>query len=311
MARVLVIGLNPAWQMVAHLPRLEVGEVNRALAAYEIASGKGLNAARTLAALGHQVDLLQILGGERGRKCLAACEGYGIRSLHIWVDADTRYAMTLLDAEKHSATEIIAPFAVPIRTTEAAVREELEATLKAAGETYDGVCICGTVPAGCPTDIYGDLLAEVTAPVTVVDAWKEVTPEVLGQTGFLKVNSREYEILRSKWGRYLAPEGKGPVCLITDGAAPARLLEPGRPVRLLKLPELAGTLNPIGAGDVVAGAFTHHRLAGMEVSAAFLEALALGMASCLTLLPADIDEKAAKSLAEKLRAGPGWEDELV
>ncbi len=297
--------------MVAHLPRLEMGEVNRALAAYEVASGKGLNAARTLAALGHQVDLLQILGGERGRKCLEACENFGIRSLHIWVDSETRYAMTLLDSTAHTATEIIAPFAVPIRTTEAAIQQEVEATLEAVNGKYAAILICGTVPTGCPAGIYADLLAKTRAPLILVDAWKEVTPELLARTDFLKVNAREYEILRAKWGRELAPQGKGPVCLVTDGPAPARILAVGNPIRTLKLPSLSGTLNPIGGGDVVAGAFLHYKLTGLDTPEAFSEALALGMASCLTLLPAEYDAKTALKLRDELLGGAGWEDVLA
>ena len=86
MAPILVVGLNPAWQKILEFEVLEPGEVNRARSLVQLASGKGMNAAKVLRRLGHEVHLLQVLGGSNGQRCLEGCMSLGIRSLHAWVD---------------------------------------------------------------------------------------------------------------------------------------------------------------------------------------------------------------------------------
>ena len=74
MAKILVVGLNPAWQKVLCFRDFRPGEVNRAVSLDALASGKGINTAKVLRRLGHEVWLLQILGGDNGRRCQEACE---------------------------------------------------------------------------------------------------------------------------------------------------------------------------------------------------------------------------------------------
>src|SRR5688500_8092018 len=81
MAKVRRAGLNPAWQKILEFDAFAPGEVNRATALVQLASGKGLNAAKVLSRLGHEVHLLQVLGGSNGQRCLVACQALGLHSL--------------------------------------------------------------------------------------------------------------------------------------------------------------------------------------------------------------------------------------
>src|SRR5688572_2737004 len=112
MARILVAGLNPAWQKILEFGAFAPGEVNRATSLIQMGSGKGMNAAKVLRRLGHEVHLLQVLGGANGQRCLVASQALGLRSLHVWIEEETRTCVTLVDRARGTATEVIEPFGI-------------------------------------------------------------------------------------------------------------------------------------------------------------------------------------------------------
>lgn len=313
MAKILVVGLNPAWQKVLGFAGFRPGEVNRAHSLESLASGKGINTAKVLRRLGHEVSLLQILGGENGRKCLQGCETLGIRSLHAWTSAETRECLTLLhkgtppggvprqgDAPVTSpsdgsvpgeSTEIIAPF----RVAEPGMGQKLLASLPADPESFDALAICGTVPPGTLTSaagegIYDVLLDRFRPRVSVVDAWQGLRPESLGKATCLKMNRSEYQALRSSLdgnGTSSAMDAGEALFLLTSGEGEASVLRGGRTIARLEPPCLEAVMNPIGAGDTVTAGVVHHLLAGCEAAEAFRQGLAMGSASCLERLPAE------------------------
>lgn len=57
MARVLCVTLNPALDLAFNLESLALGSVNRPTGAQLEAAGKGVNVARVLAGLGHDVTV--------------------------------------------------------------------------------------------------------------------------------------------------------------------------------------------------------------------------------------------------------------
>ena len=66
MPRILIVGLNPAWQKILEFDSLKAGRVNRARRQTELGSGKGLNTALAMRHLEHEAWLLQILGRTNG-----------------------------------------------------------------------------------------------------------------------------------------------------------------------------------------------------------------------------------------------------
>ena len=66
MAKVLVVGLNPAWQITLEFARFHWGQLNRAESRHEFVAGKGQNVAKVLSRFGHQAWLLQVIGGANG-----------------------------------------------------------------------------------------------------------------------------------------------------------------------------------------------------------------------------------------------------
>jgi fructose-1-phosphate kinase PfkB-like protein len=299
MAKVLVCGLNPAWQQVFVLRSLRVGAVNRAGEFFAMASGKGLNVAKVLARAGHQVSLLQVLAGENGRRVLDECARLGVRSLHAWADGETRVCTTLIDGEEKS-TEIIAPFsALPGDRISAALLERVRPE-----EKFDALLICGTMPSGLEEGLYGSLAARVPAPLLIWDSVAEISVDTLPRLTWLKVNAEEYRGLAPLLGRLRekSPGASSPSLLITEGAAPATVhLAKTAETWKSAVPRLAGVLNPIGAGDTATAMLADGLLRGLDARAAVACALAASSASCLHPLPAEWDSGDAARLEREVQ----------
>lgn len=278
--KILVIGLNPAWQQIFTVPGLRTGEVNRATGFVELASGKGMNVAKILAARGHEVTLVQVLAGEHGRRILDECARRGIRSVHVFTPGETRVCATLLhDA---GATEVIAPFTLA-RDPFDELFAELSSLVPA--ERFDAVLMCGTVPQGMNQGAGGVLASGLGAPLLIWDSVAGVSAEVLARIDWLKVNAAEARALEPALAAARAAGARAPSLLITDGARPARL-RVGEGDAKCALPPLDHVVNPIGAGDTVTAMFADGLLRGLAPRAAAAEALAAAAASCLNVLPA-------------------------
>ncbi len=300
MARFLVVGLNPAWQKVLEFDSLALGQVNRARSKVEFGAGKGLNAARALRRLGNEASLLQIIGGANGRRIEASCRGEGIHSLGVEVSQETRVCTTIVDLDKGQSSELIEPFQVE---PEEKVEARLLASLSRYCQCFDALLICGTVPAGMKAEIYLDIHRAVEPQVTILDAYKELPDELWAKAHFLKINQQEYENLKTS--NFVGGDfpRSGPTFLITDGPRPARLIEnqAGRVVeKIFLLPVLNDVRNQIGAGDTVTGAFAHFILHGLNATESFKEALAVGSASCLSLVPGEFKEEDQRRIAEAI-----------
>jgi len=293
MARILVCGLNPAWQTVLTLPYWTPGAVIRATDSHTLASGKGMNAARVLSRLGHDVVLVQCLAGERGRQCLAACEKAGIRSIHAWGEGETRQCLTLRDDATGVVTEVISPFAVDYQEK---WRDGIFQAIQDAGH-FDAFILLGSAPNGWSPVFYRDLIPFVQADIKIVDAIQGLSASDLLRAQWLKINAEEWLAWEKKETISVSPGASQMNLLITDGPRPARLRLKENQSYRLTVPEIQ-VVNPIGAGDTVTAGLAHFLLAGMEPKWAGVQALAMGAASCLDILPAHFDAQAARDLAD-------------
>lgn len=288
MAKILVVGLNPAWQQVLVIPTLNRGGVNRATESYSLAGGKGMNAAKILARRGHNVSLLHVLAGTNGDRLLDGCTEHGILSLHVFSEGDTRAAVTLL--HDNTATEIIEPFTATGSDIEESLLEAVPADVE-----YDALLICGSLPTGLNPNFYGDLIGRVSCRKIIWDSVAPFSEEAAQRLTWVKVNAEEYRTLAPLFEKY----GASPSILITDGPGKAIVHTPkGTPdgAGTYTLPTLPEVVNPIGAGDSVTAMLADGLLAGLPVSEAVQRALACGMASCLSQLPAEWKTSEANTL---------------
>src|SRR6185436_7595676 len=105
---ILCLGTTPTVQRTMSFARLTVDDVNRAKSVRQFASGKSVNAARVLKALGEPCVATGLLGGDSGKFMREDLDRVGIA--HDFVDTSptaTRLCLTLLDESNHTATELI------------------------------------------------------------------------------------------------------------------------------------------------------------------------------------------------------------
>eukprot|EP01038_Epipyxis_sp_PR26KG_P007936 gene7936-10769_t len=163
----LVIGLNPALQRIVQFPNgLNVGNVNRASKVDVCLGGKGQNvvvAANCMQVL-DKPALLQLLGsGNEGDEVLNILNNNQLIStdfdLSIRTSAPCRTCITLVDLLADDATEVIEPSG-HINNDEI---KQLMVKINQyyADEKVNGIAIMGSMPPGCHSSLYADIIKTV------------------------------------------------------------------------------------------------------------------------------------------------------
>lgn len=148
---ILTLTLNPAIDQTVLLDRLVPGEVHRARAVWQDAGGKGINAASCLADWGLSPVAMGLLGSENAAPFDALFAGKTIIDRCHRHAGTTRVNLKLVD---ESGTTDINMAGAP--TTPASL-DALVAALDARAQAGDIVILSGSLPPGCPPDIYARL----------------------------------------------------------------------------------------------------------------------------------------------------------
>ena len=90
MARILTLTLNPALDLSIRLDAIRPGEVNRTESTRLDAAGKGINVARVLAGLGHDVTVSGLLGSDNETAFVRAFNECGLHDAFLRVPGETR-----------------------------------------------------------------------------------------------------------------------------------------------------------------------------------------------------------------------------
>lgn len=290
---IVAAGLSPAWQSIMRFEALAAGEVNRATATWRCASGKVLNVAIALRALGCPARAVTVLGGPAAAVTAADLAALGVDLVAVPTAAETRTCTTLLDMASGRTTELVEN-AGPVTAAELA---HFVSAYGAAVATAAAVVISGSLPAGVPRSLYRDLIAGTGCPV-VLDARGPELLAALGERPLLVKPNREelaatfghdrtddtavraaMEGLRQAGARWV---------LVTDGAAAALVAGPPGCFRVVP-PRVERVENPIGSGDCLAAGFAAALVAGRTPLDAIRHGMACAADNCRTLLAGRLD----------------------
>ena len=141
---IICLGPTPTMQRTMTLESVVAGELNRAAEAHDYASGKGVNAARVLHALGHAALYLGPAGGGRGELMRRDLERAGVAA--EWVEApdESRLCVTVVDRARRQATELV-------ETARPLTKNVADALLRRLAEHLDSaavVVMTGSFPGG-------------------------------------------------------------------------------------------------------------------------------------------------------------------
>lgn len=150
---ILSIALNPALHVDYAGDELRLGGDNAVTRVRNCAGGRGLTVARLLHIFGHEVTAAGLVGGSAGELIRAELARAGVATRFTRISAETRRVVRVADTANGSTTTLREP--APYITTEELGRLAADYRLLLDGAT--AVVLCGSLPAGLPSDIYGSL----------------------------------------------------------------------------------------------------------------------------------------------------------
>lgn len=279
------------------------GTVMRVASCIDNAGGKGLNAARAVATCGERVLATGFVGGNNGRLLCELLDADSVEHDFVRVGAETRCCVNVLEPDGRS-TEFLEPGRAVEEADVAAVREKVAEV----AATADVVTFNGSVPAGCGTDIYAELVGIVRA------AGK---PAILDTSGALLLASLKSRptMIKPNTDEICSILGRRPDS-VEEVAAAAREVHESYGIEKVVV-SLGGegsvmacdegifrghaprieVVNPVGSGDTMVGAFAVAMARGMGVAEQLAFAMSCASANCLTASTGHFE----MSVAEKLR----------
>ncbi|WP_156840204.1 1-phosphofructokinase [Novosphingobium aquimarinum] len=150
---VLALTFNPAIDQTVVLDRLTVGAVHRASHVRQDAGGKGVNVASCLADWGTPVAAYGLLGSDNAASFDALFAKKAIPDRMIRIPGSTRVNLKLVD---DAATTDINLDGIAI---DRECAQRIAASLQSAAQSGDLAVLSGSLPPGCPADIYATLTA--------------------------------------------------------------------------------------------------------------------------------------------------------
>jgi 1-phosphofructokinase family hexose kinase len=140
------VTLNPGFDELFTVSAVDFGGVSDLREHRTLASGKGINAARTVAALGEPVKAYGLIGKTDRDRFQSLLERVGVDTALVPIDATTRRNLTVLDlASGRPAAHFRAPgFTLSDPAPVEALREELESDVRPG----DLVSLHGSLPGG-------------------------------------------------------------------------------------------------------------------------------------------------------------------
>ncbi|MFF8032620.1 1-phosphofructokinase family hexose kinase [Streptomyces sp. NPDC016626] len=188
---ILTVTLNTALDITHRVPSLRPGSSHRVTEVAERPGGKGVNAARVLAALGHEVTVTGFAGGTTGRILRERLtEVPGLVDALVPVAGTTRRTVTVLDERSGGTTRLDEPGPTVDHAEWSAFQEVYEDLLTSAS----AVALCGSLPPGVPVGAYAGLVRTARAagvPVLLDTSGAALRRGVAGRPDILKPNAGE------------------------------------------------------------------------------------------------------------------------
>jgi tagatose 6-phosphate kinase len=290
---IVTLTANPALDLTYRVPELTPGTTHRPAVRAQ-AGGKGVNVARTLHALGHDVVAVLPLGGPDGATVARELAEAGIPARTVPIAGATRRTVTVVET-RPSGTATAFNEAGPALLAEEwdAVVAEVEARLASASV----LVLSGKLPGGVPDDGYAGLVeaARARGVPTVLDAeGPALLAGAAARPTVVKPNVHELAAATGIRDVRLAASA------LRDAGAQAVVVSAG-PDGLLAFtghgawaasPPRVETGNPTGAGDAVVAALALGLTAGTAWPDLLRDAAALSAATVLTECAGIFDDDA-------------------
>jgi tagatose 6-phosphate kinase len=269
---ILVVTLNPALDVTHHVPGVDWDGVNRPAATRARAGGKGLNVARTLRAVGAQVQVTGLAGGVTGEQVVSALGELGVPASFTRIGGETRRTFAVVDTVRGSTALFNEP-GPPVGHDEyAAFRVRYDKALAGCS----AVVLSGSLPPGLPPDTYAELGAMAAAAARPAIAKPNLAElEALAGRSLTTARGADKDAVALA-ARELMAAGPQAV-VVTLGADGLWAVTGDGSWRAVPPGDVGG--NPTGAGDAVAAGLVHGLVLGRTWEERLRHAAALGTAA--------------------------------
>ncbi|MEV6481469.1 1-phosphofructokinase family hexose kinase [Streptomyces sp. NPDC051576] len=188
---ILTVTLNTALDITYRVRELRPHGTHRVSEVTERPGGKGLNVARVLAALGHEVTVTGFTGGATGRvvqQQLASTPG--VLDALVPVSGATRRTIAVVDELTGDTTQLNEPGPTVTSAEWSAFQEAYEGLLGGVS----AVALCGSLPPGLPVGAYAGLVRTARSagvPVLLDTSGEPLRRAVAARPDIIKPNTEE------------------------------------------------------------------------------------------------------------------------
>ncbi len=198
---IVTVTLNLAVDVTYQLDRVRRGQTSQVQTVTRRAGGKGVNVARTLHALGHEVVVSGLAGGATGTEARAELAAAGLADATVSIAGSTRTTLIVVEADG-TATGLSEP-GPQITGTE---WNQLVGRVQALVVGAEALVLAGSLPPGLPVTSYAQLIALARAhgvPVLLDTHGEPLSHGAAARPAIVKVNAAELDRsgARSRPGR--------------------------------------------------------------------------------------------------------------
>ncbi|MBQ4558937.1 MAG: 1-phosphofructokinase [Tyzzerella sp.] len=299
---IVTVTMNPAIDKTVSLETFVHGGLNRVKHILVDAGGKGINVSKTIKALGGDSIATGFIGGNNGVAIVDMLEREQINAEFVTVGGETRINTKIAEADG-TVTELNE--AGPEISEDA--QKKLEEQLMQYAKEGTWFVLSGSVPAGVPKSIYGDIIRKVheKGAKVFLDADGELfTQSLAAKPDVIKPNRIELEkyidadhsLTEEELlcvGNDLLGQGIETV-IISLGHEGALFLKRNQ---VIKCPAISAPVHStVGAGDALVAAFTY----GMDQGEDFETCTKLGIATSAGAVSTDGTKPPTRQMVDTL-----------
>jgi 1-phosphofructokinase len=269
MARILTLTLNPALDLTIRTGPIRLGEVNRTESTCLNPAGKGINVARVLAGLGHEVTVSGLLGADNETAFVRLFTERGLRDAFIRVPGQTRINAKLSEPDGRVTDLNGRGPRIPSQAMEA-----LSQRLASLLPGLDAVVISGSLPPNVTPEMLAGLVKAVRArrvPVWLDTSGAALVSGLAARPDGVKPNEKELvdwaghplETSEARLRAALRLNAEGIEDVIVSAGAEGVIWVRGGEALAATSPRVS-VVSTVGAGDTLVAGMLHGILSGWE-----------------------------------------------
>ncbi|MET9907278.1 1-phosphofructokinase family hexose kinase [Streptomyces sp. NPDC006476] len=299
---ILTVTLNTALDITYRIRALRPHTSHRVTDVAERPGGKGLNVARVLAALGHEVTVTGFTGGATGRTVREQLTATpGLVDALVPVAGPTRRTIAVVDTTSGDTTQLNEPGPTVTAAEWSVFQDAYEDLLP----SMSAVALCGSLPPGVPVGAYAVLVRLARAagvPVLLDTSGEPLRRGVAARPDLIKPNADELAELTGSHEPLRATQDarrRGATAVVTSlGSDGLLAATPEGRWRATPPTHLHG--NPTGAGDSAVAGLLSALVEQLPWPDRLSRAVALSAATVLAPVAGEFDRAAYEELVGRV-----------